>query len=172
MWKSRVGEVRVRSARYESDLSVASSDGEEAERENNVAVVYPCGEPPISSDSFAYPADDLAKPAASLVESYKTLVNQPFPVINGARLPPSLTARKLLAHVSGTHRRNQMSDEIKKPEELEQAVNDNAKVTADNLAANESKRLNTKEELNTTELEKISGGTIDPTRHYPIPKFH
>ena len=65
-----------------------------------------------------------------------------------------------------------MSDEIKKPEELEQAVNDNAKGTADNLAANESKRLNTKEELNTTELEKISGGTIDPTRHYPIPKFH
>ena len=96
---------------------MASSDGEEAERENNVAVVYPCGEPPISSDSFAYPADDLAKPAASLVESNKTLVNQPFPVINGARLPPSLTARKLLAHVSGTHRRNRMSDEIKKVED-------------------------------------------------------
>jgi hypothetical protein len=134
--------------------------------------VYPCGEPPISSDSFAYPADDLAKPAASLVESNKTLVNQTFLVINGARLPPSLTARKFARPCIGhapeesNERRNQEA------QELEQAVNDNAKVTADNLAANESKRLNTKEELNATELEKISGGTTDPTRHYPIPKFH
>jgi hypothetical protein len=49
----------------------------------------------------------------------KTLASQPFPVPNErTTVPLSLKARKLLIHISGNHihRRNHMSDEIKKPE--------------------------------------------------------
>ena len=60
---------------------------------------------------------------------------------------------------------------VEKTEELS-PMNENTKARADNLAANQSKGLNTKEELNATELEEISGGATDPTKHYPLPKFH
>jgi hypothetical protein len=47
--------------------------GEETGRQNNIAVVYPCGEPPISSDSFAPPTDDLETLAVFLLQSTKAL---------------------------------------------------------------------------------------------------
>jgi hypothetical protein len=91
----------------------------------------------------------------SLVQSTKTLANQPFPVLNErTTVPLSRTARKLLTHVwaINIHRRNQMSDEIKKPE----LVN-----------AGEEKQLDSKQapEASEEELSKAVGGAVERLQH-------